>query len=437
MYANVKEFGAAGDGVAVDTRAIQRALDAGGIVYFPPGTYRTGTIYLRSRGGILLDARAVIQANPDLSDYNADDFCPQNRVLRDELVSGRHLIVAVEQQEITIAGEGRIDGNFSAWMNEPDPTFGVTPPFFKRHPERPGQMIYLCECTDVRIRDVELTNASYWHCFLHGCERVTISGVRIYGSPRVINNDGIDLDCCRHVTVSGCIILTADDSLTLRADFEPLKKPRICEYITVSNCVFSSDFANAIRVGVGNGEIRRCTFSNISISDSRTGICVASRYWERDRGVTVSDLDFNGLQLYARRPFCIKLDNQRTLNPPCARRIGDLSFSNISGTAERSSYLTGNPEGKLEGITFRDLRLRYGGKGPAPDRDEHGHWGCSSTAAAFELENASGIEFRNVAIDWELDASGWRQDVRATGCDRLEIADCRFRKGVEEKPLLT
>ena len=43
---NVKEFGAAGDGVTLDTAAIQAALDAGGIVHFPAGTYLTGSIYL-------------------------------------------------------------------------------------------------------------------------------------------------------------------------------------------------------------------------------------------------------------------------------------------------------------------------------------------------------------------------------------------------------
>ena len=46
----VRDFGAVGDGIADDTAAIQRAIDAGGIVHFPPGVYLSGSLYLKSGG---------------------------------------------------------------------------------------------------------------------------------------------------------------------------------------------------------------------------------------------------------------------------------------------------------------------------------------------------------------------------------------------------
>ena len=62
---NVRDFGAAGDGVTLDTSALQKALDTGEIVKFPAGTYLTGTIYLRSGGGIHLEKGATILGTND------------------------------------------------------------------------------------------------------------------------------------------------------------------------------------------------------------------------------------------------------------------------------------------------------------------------------------------------------------------------------------
>ena len=58
---NIKDYGAIGDGNALDTAAIQRAIDDGGMVYVPRGVYRTGTLYLKSNGGLHLEAGAVLR----------------------------------------------------------------------------------------------------------------------------------------------------------------------------------------------------------------------------------------------------------------------------------------------------------------------------------------------------------------------------------------
>ena len=50
---NPRDFGAVGDGSKLDTAAIQAAIDAaanagGGTVVLPPGTYLSGTLFLKS-----------------------------------------------------------------------------------------------------------------------------------------------------------------------------------------------------------------------------------------------------------------------------------------------------------------------------------------------------------------------------------------------------
>lgn len=47
---NIIDFGAIGDGITLNTKAIQEAINAGGMVYIPAGVFRTGTLYLKSNG---------------------------------------------------------------------------------------------------------------------------------------------------------------------------------------------------------------------------------------------------------------------------------------------------------------------------------------------------------------------------------------------------
>ncbi|MBO7090584.1 MAG: hypothetical protein J6W23_02280 [Victivallales bacterium] len=93
---NAKDFGAIGDGIANDTAALQRAIDAGGMVYIPAGTYVTGTLYLHSHGGLELDDHAILRASMSPDDYCPKNFCQQMTDNRTCGAHGGHLIVALE-----------------------------------------------------------------------------------------------------------------------------------------------------------------------------------------------------------------------------------------------------------------------------------------------------------------------------------------------------
>src|SRR5947209_14709622 len=65
---NVRAFGARGDGHALDSPAVNRAIDAaaaagGGTVRFPAGTYRCFSIRLKSNIALYLDQGATILAS--------------------------------------------------------------------------------------------------------------------------------------------------------------------------------------------------------------------------------------------------------------------------------------------------------------------------------------------------------------------------------------
>ena len=72
--ASVRDHGAKGDGVHLDTKALQTAIDAvnakgGGIVAVPPGRYLTGTLYLRSHVTLYLEKGSLLLGSKDLTHY--------------------------------------------------------------------------------------------------------------------------------------------------------------------------------------------------------------------------------------------------------------------------------------------------------------------------------------------------------------------------------
>lgn len=363
---SIKDYGAVGDGITLNTEAIQRAINDGGTVYIPEGIYKTGTLYLKSNGGLHLAAGAVLLASHDENDYNNWDFCPQNWKSDAEFANGKHLIVAVEQENIFIDGFGEIRGEGSHWINEkmtmpgwPDPEnidFAVNEKNI-----RPSQMLFICECKNVKVEGITLTDSPYWHLFLYGCERATVHGLTIKGEGRRWTNDGIDIDACSDVTVSDCNIYVGDDGITLRAAGEGSyygfrNKANICERVTVTNCVIHSHRANGIRIGVGSGIICNCILTSLDVeAPNYAGIEINSKWHRTAKQITtVENIIFSDMHIRARKAFdIVSAYGEEPIEEDCY--IKRLLFKNIMLTQREHSKLYSRPDAPVEGVVFTDV----------------------------------------------------------------------------------
>ena len=382
MY-NIRDFGAIANGKTLATSAIQAAIDAchtngGGRVTVPAGTYLTGSIFLKDHVELHLCHGATLVASTDLADYNADDAYEQNYGAPSEEWRAKHLIMAIECADVALSGSGKIDasGDFFyeeaqfyphyRWMTGYSWRQGMA---YARDKEilRPGQVVCFIECTNVTVHDVTICNSPCWSIFLHGCEQVSVRGVKVFNPSHFGNTDGIDIDCCRFVTVSDCIIDTGDDAITLRCSAQRLKKPLPCEYITITNCVLSCSVM-AIRVGVGTGIIRHIRVSNIVIPRAGTALQCITSYSGRGcadiddihfSGISATDLghliQFKGEVGSIRN---VTLENMR-LSGIANLRLEATASCIIDDIALRNIVLTVNPEKEAPDERRRAARGEY------------------------------------------------------------------------------
>ena len=368
MNTNILDYGAVNDGITLSTAQIQAAIDAcyhagGGRVTVPVGHYRIGTIWLRSHVELHLEHGAVIQGSDDLNDYNALDAYPQNFSVREsENWLGKHMIIAHECVDVAVTGTGTLNGNGEFFLGEVEPFPGVAYYEGIRHSKdkvlcRPGQLLCFIECRQVTVLDITLTNQPCWGIFLHGCEYATIRGVKIFNSHTVACADGIDIDSCRYVTVSDCNIDTGDDGITLRGAPAPLKdKGRICEYITITNCVLGVN-SSAFRIGVGTGLVRHARISNICIHRAANAVRIMSAYQGRGH-VSVEDISISHMSVtHTALLFSVLEDSANSAH------IRDITMEDINADVYGFIILrSANPD-TVSNITMRNIHVTMT-KGP-------------------------------------------------------------------------
>lgn len=260
---SVRDFGAVGDGKALDTVAFQKALDmaakaGGGIVRVPEGNYVTGSLVLKSHTTLHLDSGANL-----LGSANAEDY-PLIRARWEGIETNCHraLISADHAKDIFITGSGSIEGN---------PAVGRL-----RNPRGPT-VIETIECDNVRVEGVTLKSSRMWTLHPAYCHDVRISGVTFNTSGA--NSDGIDPDSCRRVLIDGCTFTTGDDNIAIKSGKgqEGARIGRPCEDIIITNCTFIKGYTSIAFGSELSGGIRRVRISHCTFKNGRAALQLKSR----------------------------------------------------------------------------------------------------------------------------------------------------------------
>ncbi|MFD1768668.1 rhamnogalacturonidase [Sphingobacterium suaedae] len=429
---DVRNYGAKGDGKHVDHHAINRAIEAanqagGGTVLIPAGRYLCFSIRLKSYITLQIDAGAtIVAAHMDEHDGQYDDPEPNpwgelqyqdfgHSHFRNSLIWGENLT------DISIIGPGLIYGKgLQKWG---DRTAGLG-----------NKSIALKACRNVILRDFSILQGGHFGILATGVDNITISNLKID-----TNRDAIDIDGCRHVRISDCLLNSPnDDALVLKSSYA-LGRPLPTEHVTIQNCsVYGYDEGSFLdgtfqttqktapdkgvvtgRIKFGtesNGAFRHITISNCTFEHCR-GLALETVDGAILENITVSNIVMHDI---LNAPFFFRLGSR--MRGPKDISIGTfrrILVDNVIITASNPTYgsmLMGIPGHEVEDIQFSNIWIRIKGGGTAkqartivpeletayPDPQEFG----DIPAYGFFIRHAKRVYMNNIRLEFEQ--ADWR-----------------------------
>lgn len=433
MVYNVKEFGASGDRKELQTSSLQKAIDAchtdgGGTVYFPAGEYLSATLQLKDNVTLYLSTGARLVATDEKEQYTV-----RTQIADTGSQGTPMLLYAKGAKNISIKGEGEIVAQpqyYSVPLTYSDFIADDIAAAEKAHVEmiawrwkEPNvTLVYLSECKDVHVSGVRLLDSAFWTLHIHWCDRVQINGIYIYSNlEKGVNADGIDIDGSKNVTISDCIIETADDAICLKTTKNE-SGYRNCENVTVTNCVLTSSSA-ALKLGTeSHGDFRYINFYNCIIRNTNRAFGI----FIRDGGCA-EHIVFSDIQIECTRRtvgWWGSADAFRfvVLKRNATSKIGaikDILIKNVNANVEGTSLIAGY-EGtqNVTNIKLENVRLTMHSES-LPDK---------RAAEGLAVKNARDVSMYNSSVIWQdsTEASPWThalsfQNVSAVVLDNMKL----------------
>jgi polygalacturonase len=302
---DAKAFGARGDGITLDTRALQAAIDAaalqGAKLRVGPGVYLTGALFLKSGMTLRLERGATLLGSRDLADY---PLLP-TRVAGIEMRWPTALVNIYGEHDVALTGEGCIDGDGQVFW---DSYWALRASYEPRglrwasdyDCQRP-RLVQVFGSSRIHVGGgLLLRRSGFWTLHLCYSEDVTVDGITIRNNDeaRGPSTDGIDIDSSRRVTIRHADIAVNDDALCLKAgrDADGLRVARPCEDITISDCIVREGAAGLTFGSETSGGLRRINAQRIEVhAPVPVGLLFKSA---PTRGGFVEDVSISDLTLH-------------------------------------------------------------------------------------------------------------------------------------------
>ena len=433
-------FGAKGDGISDDTDPIQTAIDflpENGKLIFEPGIYLTRPLSLKSHITLELKKGAVLRGFADRSRYpvipgeaidaltgESNIFSAFEGVPHDSYQS---LITAINASDITITGEGTIDGNAQ------NSDFWTA--FREFEPARP-RLLSFVHCSDVVLHGFTGCNSPSWNLHPFHCSNVSILDVSVNAPKDSPNTDAIDPEACADVRIIGCRLSVGDDCIAIKSGKIELAKRFAwpASEHTIRNCLMENGHG-AVTLGSESAMgIRNLTVTQCFFRSTDRGLRIKTRRG-RGKDSNITGVVFDNIRMDGvLTPIVINMwynccDPDRYSEYVWSRdhlpvddrtpHLGDFRFTNMdcAGAQVAACYIDGLPEMPIDSVTFENIRVLFDpdAKEGVPAMQNFAKRRCR---LGFYLDNVKKIRVNRVSVGNVIG-----DPVIADHCEEIEITD--------------
>ena len=318
---NIKDYGGVGDGRTLNTEAFRKAISAlekkgGGRLTVPAGVWMSGLISLKDNIDLHLERNAILMASPDKSlfvkvkDGKKDSKCTP-------------MISASKRKNVSITGEGVIDGNGAYWR--PVKRSKVSDVEWKEFlnmggtvvedgklwfpfnlkgygniadtPEEQEKMrnhlIRITDCENVLVEGVTIQNSPKFHLIPTRCKNVIVDGVTIRCPWNAQNGDALDISCCKNVLIVNNVIDAGDDGICMKGGAgEQGVEYGPCENILIENNAVFHAHGGFVIGSEYSGGMKNIVVRNNRFCGTDTGLRFKSGIGRggKTEGIYISDI---------------------------------------------------------------------------------------------------------------------------------------------------
>ena len=439
---NIVKFGAKSDGISLNTKAIENAINActkngGGVVLVPGGFWLTGPVVLKSNVNLHINRDAVLQFTADKSQY------PLVQGNWEGLPSVRNQspLSATNAENIAVTGTGIVDGNGDVWrmvkrdklnetqwkkliaggglLSDDKKTWypsqksfngsqlkeagilkdGKTIKDFEDIKDflRPNLLVFT-SCKKVLLEGVTFQNSPAWCLHPLMCEDLIVKNVYAKNPWYAQNGDGIDIESCKNFILDNSTFDVGDDGICIKSgrDEEGRKRGIPTENGIIKNCIVYHAHGGFVIGSEMSGGAKNLYVSNCSFMGTDVGLRFKTT---RGRGGVVEKIyikninmkDINGeailFDMYYMAKDPVPLAGEKREAPKeellpvteATPQFKDFHVKNVvCNGADKGIFIRGLPEMSIKDIDLQDIKIQ--------------------SKVGVICEEASGIKIKNLQL---------------------------------------